>query len=212
MTDDLAIYNPKHPVKYRSPLSGGDIPHISKADVEYMIDTARQHPRHGERDSLLVMTLFDGALRCSEALRIRPVDITENDSGFFIQNVNGKGYKGQSRIRNAAISQSLASKLFSYAYQNGIGKTDQFFKINRSRAHQIISALMTEAGIQKPEHVGAVHVLRHSGALERLAMTGNPKALQDQLGHANAEMTIRYMKTLSKAETLKIQQGVDFKW
>jgi integrase len=43
-------------------------------------------------------------------------------------------------------------------------------------------------------------------------MTGNPKALQDQLGHANAEMTIRYMKTLSKAETLKIQQGVDFKW
>ncbi len=71
---------------------------------------------------------------------------------------------------------------------------------------------MDECGIAKPEHVGAVHVLRHSGALERLRSTGNPKALQDQLGHTNAEMTIRYMKTLSKEETLKIQQGVDFRW
>ncbi len=43
-----------------------------------------------------------------------------------------------------------------------------------------------------PPHVGAVHVLRHSGALERLKDTGNPQALQEQLGHTTAEMTLRY--------------------
>jgi integrase len=60
--------------------------------------------------------------------------------------------------------------------------------------------------------VGTVHVLRHSGAIARLAATGNPKAVQDQLRHKEARMTLRYLKTLSAQESIKIQQGVDFGW
>jgi integrase len=59
-----------------------------------------------------------------------------------------------------------------------------------------------KAGIRKPEHVGTVHVLRHSGAIARLAATGNPKAVQDQLRHKEAQMTLRYLKTLSSLESL----------
>jgi integrase len=69
-----------------------------------------------------------------------------------------------------------------------------------------------EAGLRKPEHVGTVHVLRHSGAIARLEATGNPKAVQDQLRHKEARMTLRYLKTLSAQESLRIQQGVDFRW
>ena len=65
---------------------------------------------------------------------------------------------------------------------------------------------------RKPEHVGTVHVLRHSGALARLAATGNPKAVQDQLRHKEARMTLRYLKTLSAQESIKIQQDVDSQW
>ena len=50
------------------------------------------------------------------------------------------------------------------------------------------------------------------GALARLAQTGNPKALQDQLRHVDARMTIRYLKTLSAQDPLRINQGVDFRW
>jgi DNA invertase Pin-like site-specific DNA recombinase len=42
--------------------------------------------------------------------------------------------------------------------------------------------------------------------------TGNPKAVQDQLRHKEAKMTLRYLKTLSSLESLKIQQKVDFGW
>ena len=69
-----------------------------------------------------------------------------------------------------------------------------------------------KAGIATPEHVGAVHVLRHSGAIARLEQTGNPKALQDQLRHQDARMTLRYLKTVSAKRSLEIQQGVDFGW
>ena len=54
--------------------------------------------------------------------------------------------------------------------------------------------------------------MRHSGALERLRDTGNLRVLQDQLGHATAKMTLRYMKTLTAEESVRINQQVDFRW
>ena len=47
-------------------------------------------------------------------------------------------------------------------------------------------------------------------ALERLRQTKNPKALQDDLGHASPLMTLRYLSTLQEEDSLRIQQDVDF--
>ena len=68
------------------------------------------------------------------------------------------------------------------------------------------------AGVEKLPGVGAVHVLRHSGAIARLEQNGNPKALQDQLRHADARMTLLYLKTVSTKRSLEIQQDVGFRW
>jgi hypothetical protein len=38
------------------------------------------------------------------------------------------------------------------------------------------------------------------------------KAVQDQLHHKAARMTLRYLKILSVQESLKIEQKVDFGW
>ena len=54
------------------------------------------------------------------------------------------------------------------------------------------------------------HLFRHSGAIERLRQTGNPRALQLHLGHASPLMTMRYLSTLTAEEALRINQGVRF--
>jgi len=36
--------------------------------------------------------------------------------------------------------------------------------------------------------------------MARLRETGNPQALQEQLGHTTAKMTLRYLKTLTADE------------
>jgi integrase len=100
----------------------------------------------------------------------------------------------------------------SYVYRRRMDDMQRIWPFNRKRAFQIVKRAFDLSGIPKPPHVGAVHVLRHSGALARLAETGNPKAVQDQLRHVDAAMTIRYMKTLQAQESLRIQQGVDFRW
>lgn len=62
----------------------------------------------------------------------------------------------------------------------------------------------------KPEHVGWVHVLRHSGAIERLRATRHAPGVQAQLGHKSMLMTLRYMKTLNAEEALEHSQlGVE---
>ena len=183
------------------------VPHLDVDAVRTIADIAGEHPRLGERNKLLIQTLFDGCLRITEALRVRPRDIKQGGDGWYIE-VFGKG----SKPGVVAISASLAAQLQAYAYRHKIKPDERLFPFTRARAFQIVDAAMEKSGIAKPDHVGTVHVLRHSGALERLKVTGNPRAVQDQLRHTDARMTLRYMKTLSSEESIRIQQSVDFQW
>lgn len=187
--------------------ASGYVPHLGLSQVMAIAEAAGAHGRHQERDRLLVQTLFDGCLRVSEALRLMPRSIAQDSGGWRLE-VFGKG----GRPGAAAISPSLAAQLQAYAYRTSLAPDGRFFPITRTRVFQIVQAATERAGVVKPDHVGAVHVLRHSGALERLKVTGNPKAVQDQLRHATARMTLRYFKTLQAEESMKIQQQVNFEW
>jgi len=175
--------------------------HITIDDVRLMAMPLK------ERDRLLITFLFDTCFRVSEAISIRPCDIQASKDGWTVR-VLGKGRKRSV----VAVSASMAAQLQSYAYREGIKSDDQIFPINRTRVFQIVQKAMADAGVEKPDGVGAAHVLRHSGAIHRLSITGNPKAVQDQLRHADAQMTLRYMKTLSQNESVAINQSVDYKW
>ena len=189
--------------------SAAFVPHVDLDAVLRLIAAAAEgHPRTGERDGLLIALLFDACLRVSEAIRIRPRDLTRTSSGGWVSTVTGKGNK----TAQVALSASLVANLQSYAYRTQLKPDRPFFPVSRVRVHQIMQEAFEMAGIIKPEHVGAVHVLRHSGAIARLEQTGNPKALQDQLRHQDARMTLRYLKTVSAKRSLEIQQGVDFGW
>src|SRR6185295_13902528 len=78
--------------------AGRSVPHIARDDVARAAGAASQLARAGgtrgrgnaERDELLIITLFDGALRISEALRIRPCDLIEEE-GWPRVRILGKG-------------------------------------------------------------------------------------------------------------------------
>lgn len=184
------------------------VPHWGVNEVVALVDAARRLGRgpKGERDALMIQTIFDAALRVSEAISLRPVDILRTDGGYRFRVVGKTGY------REAAASPSLIARLHSYAYQRSLGRDQRFFPINRHRAWQIVDAAADLAGLVKPPGVGTVHILRHFGAIERMRLSGNPKSVQDQLGHASPAMTMRYWPTLNPEEALKIQEGVDFAW
>jgi len=209
-----AIYNKSSQVSaiQRAEAGVADyVPHVTAGQVKLMAVVAGQNKRHGERNALLIKFLFDGCLRVSEALGVRPVDLQRTPDGWTAR-VMGKG----SKPGVVAISASIAAELQSYCYRAKIGESERIFPVSRSQAFRIVTEAFDKAGIPRPskehDHVGGVHILRHSGAIERLRLTGNPKAVQDQLRHKSALMTMRYLKTLSADESLRIQQAVEFQW
>jgi len=187
------------------------VPHVSANQVKLIALTAGQNNRHGERNALLIKFLFDGCLRVSEALRVRPIDLQRTPDGWTVK-ILGKG----SKPGVVAISASIAAELQSYCYRTRIGESERLFPVSRSQAFRVVTEAFDKAGIPRPskerDHVGGVHILRHSGAIERLRITGNPRATQSQLRHKSALMTLRYLRTISADESLKIQQGVEFQW
>ena len=182
--------------------------HLSPAQVRLIAAVAGQNKRHGERNALLIKTLFDGALRVSEGLGIRPCDLQQTPDGWVI-NIMGKG----SKPGEAAVTPTVAAELQAYAYRRHISETERIFPLSRSQAFRIITDAFGRAGVRRPsiksDHVGAVHVLRHSGAIARLQASGNPKSVQEQLRHKTALMTLRYLKTLGHDEAMVTQQKVD---
>ena len=70
---------------------GKPVPHWGVPEVIALVDAARTLGRgaNGDRDALLISTIFDDALRVSEALGLRPRAITRTEGGYRL-NVNGK--------------------------------------------------------------------------------------------------------------------------
>ena len=187
---------------------GRPVPHWGLSEVQALVEATRTRGRgiKGERDGLLVQTIFDGALRVSEALGIRPLDVIRTDGGYRIL------VFGKTGPRQVAVSPSLVARLQSFAYEQHLPPDTRFFSINRHRVWQIVDAAAASTGLVKPKGVGTVHILRHSGAIERMRVSGNPRSVQDQLGHASPAMTLRYFRTLAVEEALRIQEGIDFQW
>ena len=186
---------------------GADYVHHLTPEQVKRLAAAAACSRHGVRDELLILVIFDACLRCSEALGIIPADIEPAGGGWTIR-IRGKG----GRLSRVALSPSLAERLAGYA--RPLDAKARLFPMSRPRAFQIIAGAYERAHLPRPsrarDRVGTVHILRHSGAIERLRRTGNPKAVQDQLRHRSPAMTLRYMKTLAHDESLAIQQAVDF--
>jgi len=177
------------------------VPYLTPEEVNQLAEAAKEG-RKGERNQLLILTLFQTGLRVSEAISLTPRHIGQYE-GKPVIHLKGKGRKP----RMVAMPQPLADKLMAYAYRKGLERGSRFFDINRSQAWRILKLAAERAGISKSIYP---HLLRHSDAIERLRQTGNPKALQYHLGHSSQVMTMRYLSTLTAEDALRIQQDVEF--
>jgi integrase/recombinase XerD len=186
------------------------VSYLKLSDIKLMVIVAKQNKRqkNGDRNAVLIETLYDGALRISECLSLRPIDIQRTEGGYLLC-ILGKGH----RPGLVAVSPSTVADLKSYILDYHIADVDRIFDISRSGAFREIQTIYKASGVRMPsvvkDGVGACHILRHSGALARLAISGNPRELQVQLRHRSPNMTLRYMKTLSVSEALRNQQAVN---
>jgi integrase/recombinase XerD len=175
------------------------VPYLTPDEVSRLSAACRGRQR--DRDALLLLLLlFQTGLRISEVLSLTVAHLSRQPGALEIV---GKG--GKPRL--VACPAPLAHRLKAYAFDRGLGPGDRLFPMGRKRAWQVIGAATAQAGLAKRVYP---HLFRHSGAIERLRQTGNPRALQLHLGHASPLMTMRYLSTLTAEEALRINQAVRF--
>ncbi len=199
---ELVVYQPK---RIKQAFRHGDytrpVSFITEAEV-YRLADASKTMRYGERNELLILTMFQAALRVTEAIKLRVMDKATVD-GKHILLIQGKGNKP----RLVAIPENLSYHLGDYAQRCNMKPEERFFNITRVRAWQVIKECAHRVGINRRVYC---HLLRHGGAIARLKRTGNPKSLQIHLGHSDMKMTMRYLATLQTTESLEIESGVKF--
>ena len=183
---------------------------LTANEVKRLIKQPSSRAPTGIRNRALLVLLYRGGLRCSEALALRPKDL-DVDAGT-VRVLHGKGDK--SRLVGfdsgaMAIIQLWLDKRASLGFtgRQTLICTLQGKPVSDRYVRSLLPRLGRKAGIEKRVHA---HGLRHSHASE-LATEGTPlRVIQQQLGHSSLSVTERYIQQLQPSDV--IQAMKDREW
>lgn len=160
---------------------------------------------HNLKHRAILMTIYAGGLRVSEAVRLRADDI---DSNRMVINIRqGKGRKD----RTVMLAQSLLEVLREYwkAYRPG----PWLYPGSRSGRHlsaravqKICTRAVRRSGLDKRV---TVHTLRHSFATHLNEAGADLRVIQVLLGHGNQRTTQRYVH-VSPARIMDTKSPLDY--
>ena len=131
-----------------------------------------------QRDLILILLLYGGGLRVSEACALKWKQV---DFAGGILRIKGKG--GKQRL--CALPELALSELKRCRQNSGF----VFEKLSPRKAYNIVKYWGEKAGISKPI---SPHVLRHSFATHLLNSGSDLRALQELLGHESLSATQKY--------------------
>lgn len=206
----LPVRDPRQRPTKRRPANKGHRypPEILTADeVRALIKACSPRAVTGIRNRALLVLLYRGGLRVSEALRLYPKDL-DRDAGTVTVLV-GKGGKRRTVGLDPGAFAIVERWLQLRAQHEINGRapllcTLQGTPLATAYVRALMPRLAARAGIEKRVHA---HGLRHTHAAE-LALEGKPMNLiQAQLGHTSLATTSRYLAHIAPAELVKAMQG-----
>ena len=154
----------------------------------------------GIRDRAVFATLYRGASRISETLKVRPSDIDWDRRLLIIH--EGKGKKSRTIVLDDGVLDIL--KAWSERRKSlGVNGHHVFFcatnkpalgnQLDASHFRHKIKRLRADAGIERRCHL---HGLRHTAASELCEEGFDLATIAGQLGHAHTSTTSRYLHRL----------------
>ncbi len=139
---------------------------------------------------MIVMTMYSAGLRISEATHLRCLDIDSKTFRILVR--NGKGGKDRYVMLSIRLLEDLRE--YWYAYHPGVWlfpgqHTNK--PIGPKTIQRVFKCARDAAGIEK---AATPHSLRHSFAVHLLEAGVNLKYIQELLGHASIQSTLKYLK------------------
>ncbi len=180
---------------------------LTDDEVRALLKVCSTRAPTGIRNRALIVALYRGGLRISEALALKPKDLDRKAGTVRV--LQGKGGKdrtvGFDPTAFAMIEQWLDRRAsLRINGRHRIFCTLDGKPLKTAYVRALLPRLAAKAGIEKRVHA---HGLRHTHAAE-LAHEGVPmNVIQAQLGHANLGTTSRYLAHIAPAEVIRVMQG-----
>jgi site-specific recombinase XerD len=175
------IYSPKVPVRLPHFISLDEALAVLKA-VEDEVEKAKndKSKKTAVQKRALILLLYGGGLRVSEACNLKWTDLQRNKN---VIRILGKG----SKERLVAVPKAVMIAIGALPR-----KTEFLFgqnPLNTRIAYSLVREAGQRAQLIKPLHP---HALRHSFATHLLASGANLRTLQELLGHSSLAATQKY--------------------
>jgi integrase/recombinase XerC len=174
---------------------------LTPDECKALIGACSRRSATGIRNRALIVLLWRGGLRISEALDLRASDL-DPDAGT-VTVLSGKG--GRRRVVGldpGAMAEVLRWRDRRASLPNGrrpLICTLDGGPVSASYVRQLLRRLAQQAGIERRVNP---HALRHTFAME-LASEGIPmNAIRDALGHTSLATTDTYLRRLHPADVI----------
>lgn len=176
------------------------IPHrlmvtLSKDEYRQMLDVARKS-QYRNRETAIVVTMFDTGLRLAEMASLRVDDIHFSEGHL---RVIGKGNKERIVPLGMMSSEAIERYMrkgrkprYTFVEHVFLGRTGE--PLSRSGVAQILADLARRAKV--PRAHAAPHSFRRAFAVNYLRNGGDVFTLQHVMGHSTLDMTRRYVNLL----------------
>jgi integrase/recombinase XerC len=175
----------------RAPKDARRLPHTLDVDQVARLLTLPGDAPLDRRDRAIMELFYSSGLRLSELAALDVGDVQASDG---LLAVTGKGGKTRRLPVGRLAREALDHWLTSRSAMAGSGETALFVSQRGGRlSTRAIEARLRQRAIERgmPQHVHP-HMLRHSFASHMLESSGDLRAVQDLLGHADIGTTQIY--------------------
>lgn len=174
---------------------------LTRSELDSLIKSCDRRSFTGLRAKALIVFMWRTGLRCSEALSVRPCDLSRKQNTVRV--LHGKGAKA----RTVGIDDSTLALIDDWIGRRkavGVREGPLFCSRTGSPVHgssvrRLFDMLRQRAGLSKRFHP---HSLRHTFACE-LVREGTPvNIVQQLLGHNNLATTNTYLQGIEPLEAI----------
>lgn len=170
---------------------------LSREEMTAILDSIDKRTWSGQRDHVLLTTLYNTGARVSEIIAVKRSEVEVNNNGVIY--LHGKGRKDRSiplwkstkiliRAWLAKINKDLQSPLFPNRFGNAM---------TRSGVNDRIKSIIKKAAVKcqslKVKKISP-HVIRHTTAMHLLQSGVDLTVIALWLGHESIATTHRYME------------------
>jgi site-specific recombinase XerD len=169
--------------------------YLFPTEIKRLMDAAKQSPRHGVRNNLMILLAYRHGLRISELVDLRLSDIDLQSGRINCRRLKGSTHnihplEGDELrlIKRWLRIRSNPSSEFLFVSERGT-------PITRQAAWRIFKEAGKKAGLEinvRP------HMLKHSCGYYLADKGCDTRLIQEYLGHKNIQNTVRYTQTNAK--------------